>query len=118
MPASWPSGVPYLMQREGLSRIAPDAVLRSPTDSGLARQRTQFSATLKGWRGVIRMTWGQYEDFEEFMDDLAGGTFTWPEAPFTGAACEARFIGGERGVPTPTPGQHRFDVPVAIEIVG
>lgn len=117
MPAAWPVGVPFKILRQGASFRAPDLTIRSQTDSGLGRQRRVFTAAQKGFAGPIRMTQAQLVAFDAWRDDLAGGTFTWPEHPFTLAPVEARFVTGEQGNPSPDPATPKWLVPVSIEVM-
>jgi hypothetical protein len=96
----------------------PELVQRSPTDSGLARQRQVFTATQKIFSGNIRMKQANLVTFDAWRDGLGGGTFNWPAHPFTLALVEARFVAGQQGVPAPDSATSNWLVPVAIEIVG
>lgn len=117
MPAAWPAGVPYVLLWDDAVRINPEKGMRSPTDSGLQRQRQVFTATQKGFAGTIKMTQAQLQDFEAWYDDLAGGTFTHPKHPFTGAPAEARFIVGRVGEAKPDSRSVKWLQPVAFEFL-
>ena len=117
MPLTWPVGLPFVILRDGASRVAPDKGLRTQTDSGFARQRQQFTAVQKGFAGNIPLSLAQVPDFEAWVDELAGGTFTYPEHPFTLAPAEGRFVVGKVGPARPDPQKPRWLMPVEIEFV-
>lgn len=117
MPATWPPGVPYRLLEEGAERINPEKGLRSQTDSGLGRQRQQFTAVQNGFAGNIKMLASALADFEAWYDELAGGTFNYPKHPFTGAVAEARFIVGRVGPARFDRQKARWMMPVAIEFL-
>lgn len=117
MPATWPEDLPFVILRDGASRVAPETGIRTSTDSGLARQRQQFTAVQKGIAGNIPLSAAQVLDFEAFVDDLAGGTFTYPEHPFTLAPAEGRFVVGKVGPARPDPQRPRWLMPVEIEFL-
>ena len=117
MPALWPENMPYMLLREGAERIKPETGMRTETDSGKARQRQQFTATDNGFAGNIPMSKAQVVAFEAWYDSLDGGTFTYPEHPFTDLPTEARFIVGRVGPARLDPAHPRWLYPVAIEFV-
>lgn len=117
MPTAWPSDLPFVILREGASRVAPDKGLRSTTDSGIARQRQQFTAVQRGIAGNIPLSAAQVLAFEAFVDDLAGGTFTYPEHPLTLAPAEGRFVVGKVGPARPDTNRPRWLMPVEIEFL-
>lgn len=114
MAATWPAGVPFLLQRNGAAIRPGSRAARSDTDSGLARQKNVFSAAPRGIAGAIRMTWEQYDDFETWRQALGGGAFDWPGHP-SGSTVLARFVAGDEGEPSPDPATHTLLVPVSIE---
>lgn len=116
MPASWPGGVPYRILRSGGSIAAGETAIRSPTDSGLARQRAASTAALDIVSGPIRMTWAQYVTFEAFRKGLGGATVTWPGHP-SGSSVTARFVAGAGSQPAPDPQTGKWLVPVSIEVL-
>ena len=118
MPATWPSGVPYRLLRQGAAFTPPERVIRSQTDSGLARQRAAFTAGLDKFNGTIRMSEAELADFIPWRDGLGGGTFTWAGHPTAGGSVEARFVGGEQGAAQPDSQTPKWLVPVSIEVIG
>ena len=116
MPATWPSGVPYKLLRAGASAPEGELVGRSPTDSGLARQRKMFTAAPNGFSGQIPMTWAQYLTFRAWRQGLGGATFNWLGSP-GGETLECRFIAGAQGAPTPHQAAAKWLVPVAFEVI-
>lgn len=116
MPATWPSGVPYKLLRAGASAPEGELVGRSPTDSGLARQRKTFTAAPDGFAGQIPMTWAQYVTFRVFRKALGGATVNWPGGP-ENTTLEVRFIAGAQGAPTPHQAAAKWLVPVAFEVI-
>jgi hypothetical protein len=114
MAATWPTGVPFLIQRNGAAMKPGTRAARSDTDSGLARQKNVFSAAPRGIKGPIRMTWEEYEEFEDWRQALGGGAFNWPGHP-SGSTVLARFVAGDEGEPQPDPATPKYLVPVSIE---
>ena len=116
MPATWPSGVPTRVLFNGASLPEGETAIRSPTDSGLARQRAQFRGAFDRVTGSISMTRTQYETFGAWRKGLGGGTFNWTgyKAGFT-AVC--RFVAGEQAPPTGNAQTGKWLVPVAIEVM-
>lgn len=104
------------MLRSGGSVAEGETAIRSPTDSGLARQRAAFTAAPDVWTGNIRMTWAQYVTFSAFRKGLGGATFTWPADMLHGAVT-ARFVAGAGSQPTPDAATSKWLVPVSIEVL-
>lgn len=116
MPATWPAGVPSRILRSSGNIAEGETAIRSPTDSGLARQRAAFTAAPDVWSGNIRMTWAQYVTFAAFRKGLGGATFTWPADTLHGAVT-ARFLAGGGSTPMPDPETAKWLVPVRIEVL-
>lgn len=116
MAASWPSGVPFKLLRDGAAFIEGEVAVRSDTDSGFQRQRAEFSAALDGVSGSIRMTFAEYETFRAWRKDLGGGAFDWPGHP-SGETVTARFVAGEQGESTADAQTHKLLVPVRMEFL-
>lgn len=114
MPASWPA-VPYKILRSGAGIAEGDRAIRSPTDSGLARQRAASTAALDIVTGSIRMTWDEYVTFAAFRKGLGGATVTWPGHP--SGSVTARFVAGAGSQPTPDSATSKWLVPVSLEVL-
>lgn len=117
MAEAWPEGVPYRLRHDGASYAPPERAIRSPTDSGLQRQRAVFTAAPRAFSGNVRMTAVQLETFVAWRDGLGGGVFSWPGHPFSADPVDARFIAGQQGVITPDSRTAKWIVPMAIEIL-
>ena len=115
MAATWPSGVPYNILRNGAAYGEGETVARSNTDSGRARQRAIYTAALDTVSGSIRMTWAEYLTFKAWRRGLGGAVFDWPG--MIGGTVEARFVGGQQGGPTPDSQTPKWLVPVTIELM-
>lgn len=116
MPATYPAGVPYRIIKSSASLTPGETAGRSPTDSGLARQRAMFTAAVDINSGNIRMTWAQYVTFDAFRKSLGGSTFNWLGHP-NGGTVVARFVAGAQGAPQPDPATSKWLVPVQIEVL-
>jgi hypothetical protein len=116
MPATWPDGVPYRVLFNGASVTDGEPAMRSPTDSGLTRQRAQFSGVLDKVQGPIRMTRAQRETFAAWRKGLGGGTFNWLGYQ-AGYIAVARFVAGEQGPGGADAQTGKWLVPVSIEIM-
>lgn len=116
MPATWPIGVPDKIIESSGSFAEGETAIRSPTDSGLARQRAAFTAALDQIGGNIRMTLVDYETFRDWRKALGGSTFTWAGHP--SGPVEARFVAGAGSTITKDPkAAGKWLVPVKIEVM-
>lgn len=116
MPATWPVGVPDKLLRAGAALAEGEVAIRSPTDSGFARQRAAFTAAIDTYTGNIRMTYANYVTFAAWRKGLLGGPFTWASHP-SGSSVTARFVAGSQGTPAPDAQTAKWLVPVAIEVL-
>ena len=117
MAVDWPAGVPYRILREGVGYDPGETVARSPTASGLARHRSEFTAAPDGFSGNIRMSEAEMVSFFAWRrNTLKGGTFNWLGHPWA-ATVEARFVAGSQRPPTLDPKAPKWLVPVVIEIL-
>lgn len=116
MPATWPEGVPYRVLFSGAAVTDGETAMRSSTDSGLQRQRAQFTAAPDTVQGPIRMTRAQRETFAAWRKELGGGTFNWLGYQ-AGYVAVCRFVAGEQGPGGGDQQTGKWLVPVSIEIM-
>ena len=114
---TWPADVPQRMLRSGFEYEPGDPVERTPTDSGLARQRRMQTAMPERFSGPIRMTRAQMLAFTDWRNAVGGAVIT-RNHPLTGdAGVSCRFVAGEQGPPRPDPATPKWLVPVVLEVL-
>ena len=113
---NWPPNVPHRFLRAGAKLSPGDRTARSPTDSGLARQRAVYSFVPDQISGVIKMTEAEMATYLAWRDGVAGGVILRPH-PVTGAMIRCRLIAGQQGAPSPDSATPKWIVPIAIEVL-
>jgi hypothetical protein len=116
MAEAWPTDIPFKLLGSGAAVAPGESVIRSPTDSGLQRQRAATSVALDTFNGSIRMTWSEFVIFDAWRKGLAGGAFDWPGHP-SGVTKESRFVAGAQGAAARDSATVKWLVPVSIEVL-
>ncbi|MDH3997701.1 MAG: hypothetical protein OET90_02575 [Desulfuromonadales bacterium] len=93
----WPVTLPQKPLRRGFSESAPKQLLRTQMDVGPAKIRRRFTAAVRPFAIILKLTSAQVQIFDDFYnEDCAAGSlpFSWTH-PRTGAAATFRFAGDE-----------------------
>ena len=94
--ANWPAGLPQTLLYD-LVRKRQAGKVRSTMDTGPAKQRARFTASVKEYSGALVLTQAQLAIFNTFYETTLGhGTdsFTWID-PYTEVSSTLRFGDGE-----------------------
>ncbi|MEW6263386.1 MAG: hypothetical protein AB1641_09930 [Thermodesulfobacteriota bacterium] len=114
--ATWPATLPQELEVRGFKEEFPNALLRTPMDSGPPKQRQRFTAAPTPITGQQTLTTAQRATLYTFFVDTLGhgaDVFDWVH-PVTGAACEFRF----KAPPSLTPlGQDSWIASYELEIM-
>ena len=119
----WPSTLPQRLLAT-LTRKRQPGKVRSPMDTGPAKQRARFTAVTEMFDGAAEiMTGAQLATFKTFYNTTLGHgalSFTWVD-PITDAAATLRFGEGEPEetllVPDATPNARVYRVTLPLEIM-
>jgi hypothetical protein len=97
MSITWPSGVPDEPLSASIEEGARNTVLRSPMETGPAKQRRRFRAGPRPISFAIPMTRAEVGTFEAWFEDtLADGALSFDFThPRSQATVTLRFIGGQ-----------------------
>ena len=112
----WPPELPTDVLVEGYDEAFPDPLIRTKTESGVAKVRRRFTAIAQPLTVQFDMTRAQVDIFESFLEDtLKGGAlpFDWTH-PRKLIAVQARIIPPVK--PKPLSGK-AWVVPVQMEIL-
>ena len=94
--ANWPGTLPQTLLYDLVEKRQPGKV-RSSMDTGPAKQRARFTASVKEYTGALILNQSQLATFNTFYETTIGmGTdsFTWVD-PFTDVGINLRFGNGE-----------------------
>lgn len=118
----WPSTLPQRLLAT-LTRKRQSGKMRSPMDTGPAKQRARFTAVTKSFDGAEIMTGAQLATFNTFYESTLGHgalSFTWID-PITDVAATLRFADGEPEEtllrPDDTPNNRLYRVTLPLEIL-
>lgn len=71
--ATWPASLPQSPLKDGYGHGYPDAVIRSPMDSGPPKTRPRFTRLRKVITASFHMTNAQKTDYEDFIESIGCG---------------------------------------------
>ena len=94
--ATWPASLPQTLLYD-LTEKRQAGKVRSQMDTGPAKQRKRFTATVKEYVGALILTQAQLATFKTFYETTLGegvDSFTWVD-PFTEVSASLRFGDGE-----------------------
>jgi len=90
--STWPASLPQSLLYDLTEKRQPGKV-RSPMDTGPAKQRARFTAVTKQYDGGLILTQAQLATFRTFYETTIGQgavAFTWID-PFTDVSASLRF---------------------------
>ena len=97
----WPASLPAFVETDGFDDAFPETVVRTPMESGPAKQRRRFTAAPEPLRAGLVLTKAQHDTLKTFfVTTCKGGSlaFDWVH-PISQAAASYRFKAPPRVAP-------------------
>jgi hypothetical protein len=114
----WPASLPQDVLVDGYGERFPDGKIRTPMETGPAKQRPRFTATVTPLKVTIELPRADVQTLLEFYRDMLGmGSlpFDWLH-PRTLATVTMRFA-ADPPEPKPLPGAQLWSVALDLEIL-
>ena len=119
--AAWPTSLPTYPLLEGYSNSQESAMIRTPMETGPAKQRRRYTKDIEIIECTFNMSTSQKTTFRDFFNNTLGGgadSFDWTH-PETGNAITARFRSKGSKVPfsIEAVGDDLYKVSVTVEVL-
>ena len=90
----WPASLQDILDSDSFQLNMGDNLIRSETDSGIAKVRPRYTRSVDVYTASIRMSYSQWSTLETFYKTtLSFGSKTFNfDHPFTGSPAEWRFL--------------------------